>query len=91
MTVIDDLTPTQYALGGGKLIIRGTTVAELDFRLFVEFYNAADERLDSRYIRLTFTDPQKQVFLDTIAAEIVSLEAATGLTRYEPPDILIGG
>lgn len=87
MTIIDDLTPTQYSLGRGKLIIRGTNVAELDFKLFVEFYNEMDERLDSRYVSLTFTDPQKQVFLDVIADEIDTLETATGLTRYEPPDL----
>lgn len=85
MSVIDDLTPTQYSLSGGKLIVRGTTVAELNFQLLVEFYNAAGERLDSRYVSLTFTNPQKQVFLDVIAAEIASLEAATGLTRYVAP------
>lgn len=82
MTVIDDLTPTQYSLSNGKLIIRGKTVGELDFKLFVEFYNAADQLLDSRYIPLTFTPAQKQAFIDVIAAEIASLEAATGLTRY---------
>lgn len=86
MTIVDDLTPVHYGLGEGKLIIRGITVAELDFQLLVHFYNAADRRLDSRYISLTFTTAQKQAFIDVVAAEIASLEAATGLTRYEPDD-----
>lgn len=88
MTIIDDLTPAHYGLREGKLIIRGTTVDELDFRLFVHFYNEADKPLDQRYISLTFSTAQKQAFIDVIAAEIASLEAATGLTRYEPPDLL---
>ena len=86
MTIVDDLTPVHYGLGNGKLIIRGTTVDELDFQLFVQFYNAAEQQLDSRYIPLTFTPAQKQIFIDAIAAEIASLESETGLTRYEPPD-----
>lgn len=88
MTVIDDLTPTQYGLEDGKLIIRGTSVADLDFRLLVYFYNAVDRPLDHRYISLTFTPAQKQIFIDAISAEIASLEAATGLTKYTlPPPI----
>lgn len=87
MTIIDDLTPVHYGLGNGKLIIRGTSVDELDFQLFVHFYNEAGAPLDQRYVPLTFTPAQKQAFIDVIAAEIASLEAATGLTRHEPPDL----
>ena len=86
MTIIDDLTPVYYGLQKGKLIVRGTTTDELDFKLLVTFYNADEESLDSRYIPLTFTTAQKQAFIDAIVNEIDALETATGLTRYEPPE-----
>lgn len=87
MTIIDELTPIYYGLGDGKLIIRGTSVDALDFQLLVHFYNEAGEPLDQRYVPLTFNTAQKQAFIDVVAAEIASLESATGLTRYEPPDL----
>lgn len=85
MTIVDDLTPTQYGIHRGKMIVRGNDLASLRFQLQVHIYNASDQALDARYVDLSFSDGQKQAFLGAVAAAISDLEASTGLTRYEPP------
>lgn len=87
MTIVDDLTPTQCGLGRGKLIVRGKTVATLDVKLHVTFYNASDQKLDDRYVNLPLTDPQKQALIDAVASALSDLEAQTGLTRYTEPEV----
>lgn len=88
MTIVDDLTPTQYSLGDGKMIVRGKSLATIRFTLLVAFYSANGDSLGSRYFNVPFTDPQKQAFLSAIADVISDLETDTGLTEYvEPPPI----
>lgn len=84
MSIIDDLTPAHYGLEGGKLVVRGTTAATLHFKLLLHFYNDEYKNLGHRDITLTFSTAQKTAFINAIAAALATLEADTGLTRYEP-------
>jgi hypothetical protein len=85
MTIIDELTPTQYSIGRGRMLVRGKTLETIEFLLQVTLYNANNKILDSKYISLSFTDPEKQTFINKVQQAITDLENQTGLTEYVEP------
>jgi hypothetical protein len=81
MATLDKITPTEYGLGAGRLVIRGKTVATLEINLQVTLYNASGGRIDTLFMPLTFTDPEKQAIVDKVSSKLTDFENETGLVR----------
>jgi hypothetical protein len=83
MSIVTDLTPTQYSLIRIGLQQDDTgVVAIADIRI----YNADGQQLATHNPSTTLTTNEKQVLAGFVNRELAAFEAATGLTKYVPPE-----
>ena len=83
MSIVTDLTPTQYSLIRIGLQQEGTKVVAI---ADMWIYNAAGRRLATHNPGTTLTTNEKQVLAGFVNRELAAFEAATGLTKYIPPE-----
>ena len=83
MSIITDLTPTQYELIRIGIQREGTEVVAI---ADMWIYNADGRRLTTHNPSTTLTQNEKQVLLGFVNRNLAAFEAATGLTKYTPPE-----
>lgn len=83
MSIVTDLTPTQYELIRIGLQREGTDVVAI---ADIWIYNAAGQRLTTHNPSTTLTTNEKQVLAGFVNRNLMAFEAATGLTKYTPPE-----
>ena len=83
MSIVTDLTPTQYELIRIGLQREGTEVIAI---ADMWIYNAAGQRLTTHNPSTTLTTNEKQVLVGFVNRNLAAFEAASGLTKYIPPE-----
>jgi len=83
MSVITDLTPTQYSLTRIGLQQEGTSVVAIADMMI---HNADGRRLATHNPSATLTQNEKQALIGFVNRELAAFESATGLTKYVPPE-----
>lgn len=83
MGIVADLTPTQY-----ELIRIGLQREETEVVAIADMwiYNADGRRLTTHDPSTTLTQNEKQVLAGFVNRNLAAFEAASGLTKYVPPE-----
>ena len=81
MTIVDDLTPTQYKLQ--RFAVQTNGEGELVLSSDIAVFNAAGQRVGDDHPTPQATPAQLDAFLAWINSNVATYEAATGLTELE--------